>query len=958
MRIALLGPTEVHDDGDRAANVGGAKQRSVLAQLCRWPNQAVTVDRLAEGVWGESVPARYRQNLQVYVSTLRRALEPGRATGTPSRIIGHSDAYELVVAVEEVDVSVFDRLCGEGLAAVEQGRFEAACELLSEGLRLWRGEPLGDLANQPFAAPWIDQLTASRLVALEGRIDADLGRGRGAELVTEIEDLVGRYPERERFWEQLAVALYRGGRHAEAAGVFRRARAQLSDEFGLEPGPALRRVADQVLRQDPQLLGTPAADVRSSSLPTPLTRLIGRDAAVAQLVQWVSASKLTSLVGPGGAGKSRLALAVAPALAEQVRPFWVPLSDKASADEILAAIAEALGCETEPDRSDLDWLAERSRGDVRPILLVLDNLEQLTGAGRILTSLLESVPDVKVLATSRSPLGVHGERVFPVGPLDVGDAMELFAERAVAVDPTFDLGRHRDGVMAVCEQLDGLALAVELAAARSAAFSPEDLARVSLAEFDVEPGTRHGSLRALVLWSVELLEPQAQALFSRLAVCEGGFDTDVAASLGAAIGLDGAQSRNVVATLVRASLARAVETDAGRRFVMLTTVRSVALELLGDQRRAAIADLCGLWVARARSVDPLAQPGRDRLAATAVDLPVTRQVLAVLADEGRIDDAAVIVLADRRVLAVQGRPTVTLADAQLLLGHEMPAALRARLRVVAGGAAYLCGSADASDLLQAVADLATDDVVHRVLGHNWLAVLNADHGDHAAARSHADRAVSAAVRAGSVPLERLARSAAAWAASRRGDGEAAFEHSTRQLELASGDVEIALGLTDLSAAELLRGRVAEAELLGREAVTAARRLGPSWTLSEAQRALAFAQLNRGDIAGAQTLISSCLRMSVGASDEAGLVELVAAAGLALAARGQVTEGRLILTRAKAFAAAIPDLETAIPGELAGLASELLLHDADLPVLPPVGNLAELIDVAVASVGELAGGRLT
>ncbi len=945
MRIALLGPTEVHDDAGLMADVGGAKQRSVLAQLCRWPNRAVTVDRLAEGVWGELVPPRYRQNLQVYVSTLRRALEPGRARGTPSRIIGHADAYELVVAVEEVDVLAFDRLCDDGLAGVEQGRFEAAAEALRKGLQLWRGDPLGDLANQPFAASWADQLLARRLIALEGRLDADLGRGRGGELVTEIEQLVRRHPERERFWEQLAVALYRGGRHAEAAGVFRRARIQLRDEFGLEPGPALRRTAEQILRQDPQLLAAPADDVRTATLPAPLTRLIGRDTSVSELVEWIRASRLTCLVGPGGAGKSRLALGVAAALADQVQPVWVPLSGATSADQILPAVVDAFGVQVGPDRSIVDWLAHRSRTDPRPMLLLLDNLEQLTGAGRVVASLLEAVPLLKVLATSRSPLGVAGERVFPVGPLDVGAAMELFAERAVAVDPTFDLGRHRAGVMEVCRQLDGLALAVELAAARSAAFSPEDLAHVSLTDFEVDPGTRHGSLRALVLWSVDLLEPPARALFARLAICEGGFDTEVAIALGAATGLDEAKSRAVVATLVRASLVRAVETDAGRRFAMLSTVRAVALDLLGEQRRAAIFDLCALWIARARVVDPLAQPSRARLAAASVDLPLTRQVLAVLAEEERVQDAALIVVADRRVLAVLGRPAVTLADANMLLAHELPAALRARLQVVAGGAAYLCGVPGAANLLEAVRELDNDDVVYRVLGYNWLAVLNADKGDHAAAQSHADRAVAASLGAASLPLERLARSAAAWAASRRGDGEAAFEHSTRQVELAAGDVEIALGLTDLSAAELLRGRLAEAELLGREAVTAARRLGPSWTLSEAQRALAFAQLRRGDTAGALTLISSCLRMSAGASDEAGLIELVAAAGLATAALGRIAEGRFILTRAKAFANAVPDLQTAVPRELTGLAADLLLRDGDLPDLPPVGELSELIDVA-------------
>ena len=274
MLISLLGPMEVRTDDEHPLDVGGAKQRAVLAQLAREPNVAVSVDRLAEGIWGTEVPPRYRQNLQVYISTLRRVLEPNRPAKAPSRIAGHREAYELVAGPEEIDVSRFLASVKEGREALAAGRPEAAATLLSQGLAEFRGVPLVDLADQPFAGDWLTELIEERTGALEDRIAADLARGRSAELVPELQVLVRDHPERERPWEQLMLALYRSGRQTEALSVFRQAREKLIVEAGIDPGPDLARTADRILHQDPALLVSAPATSESSAVPVPLTSVI------------------------------------------------------------------------------------------------------------------------------------------------------------------------------------------------------------------------------------------------------------------------------------------------------------------------------------------------------------------------------------------------------------------------------------------------------------------------------------------------------------------------------------------------------------------------------------------------------------------------------------------------------------------------------------------------------------
>lgn len=931
---------EVRDAADALVDAGGAKQRAVLAQLCRTPNRPVSVDSLAEGVWGETVPPRYRQNLQVYVSTLRRTLEPDRAQSAPSRMVGHGDAYELVAGPDDIDVDVFERGCVDGLAALAAGRPGAAAEILRSALQIWRGPALVDLAAQPFAAPWIAELDARRLVALEARLEADLAGGRHAETVTELAGLSEAHPDRERLWELLVLALYRCGRQSEAMDVYRKARRRLADEVGLEPGPSLARLGRQVLEHDPALLVEPPRS-RAEPIPVPLTGLLGREALLEELLTAAAdRARLVVLTGPGGVGKTRLALAAAHELVEEGREVaWVPVADEHDPASIVPAIARALGSEA---GEALDEALS-----ARDLLLVVDNLEQLHGAGRVLSQLLERSPTLQVIATSRAPLRVPGERVLAVEPLPTAIATALFAERAAAALPGFDLAAQAEDVAALCAELDCLPLALELAAARIATFAPRELSpRIAGLATEGAGAERHGSLRSLVDWSVALLDPSARELLARLSACDGAYGLDVVASVAAPLGLDEDGAAVAIESIVRAGLISPIETDAGRRFTMLQTVRAVSRT--ADDALDAVARLL---VAEAADADPAGEVDHRRLAAYDVDAPLRRQLVAWLADADRREEAAEIVLADRRAALLAGRSHETFADAQTLLAAGVREPQRSRLRIVAGGASYMLGQPDAASLLDTVDLLPDDDTTYRVLGLTWRSALHAEQSEHDAARERAEAAIAVAERAHSSALAWIAHSAAAWVAVYRGDADAAAAHGRRQLELAAGHQEVASALVDLVRAELLRSDVTTATGYAREAVLSARRLGRSRTLREALRALATCTLLGGDPTDAIALYAEALTATADEGEPLALVELAASLAVALVACDRRDDGAALLRRAAGLVDRWFPGGDPIAPELANLAASLGLR-TERPAPPAVGSLPELVALATRHADEV------
>jgi DNA-binding SARP family transcriptional activator len=475
VEFRLLGPLEVEQDGHVLA-VDGRRQRALLAVLLLHANTVVPRDRLIDALWGESPPETAANALQVAVHALRKLLGA-------DRIVTRGRGYLLRVEGGELDVERFGALC-------ERARTEpsgAAAETLREALALWSGPALSDLGEAPFAAVESARLEELHLAALEERIAADLALGRHGELVPELEALVAAHPYRERLRREHMLALYRSGRQAEALVVYQEARRTLVGELGIEPGHELQALEQAILRQD-AALALPAARAKSN-IPAPLTPLVGRRlelAAVTSLVRGREARLLT-LTGPGGTGKTRLAVESAWELisdfADGVR--FVDLATIADPELVATQILGSLEVDEQPGRPVEETLKDALRG--RQLLLVLDNFEGVTAAGPLVTELLAAAPGLKALVTSSVVLDLYGEHEYPVPPLALPDiehdgveslarseAVELFAARARAVRPTFRLTAANVRVLAaICVALDGLPLAIELAAARTRELAPE-----------------------------------------------------------------------------------------------------------------------------------------------------------------------------------------------------------------------------------------------------------------------------------------------------------------------------------------------------------------------------------------------------------------------------------------------------------------------------------------------------
>jgi predicted ATPase/DNA-binding SARP family transcriptional activator len=560
----LLGPIAALADG-RALALGAPKQRALLATLLLQPGEVVSRDRLVDSVWGEDPPASAQQSLQVYVHGLRRALGA-------ERIETHGAGYRLRVHEGELDLQRFDRLAARGRAALDAGRAAEALDTLESALALWSGSPLADLADEPIGRREIPRLEDARLHAIELRNDAQLAVGASAELVGGLNALIAEHPYRERLHAQLVLALYRAGRQKDALDAYRAAQRTLVDELGIDPGPELQSLEQRILNQDETLLSAPQA-ATVVSLPSPSTPLLGRHLEVVAVDALLGREdvRLVTLTGPGGSGKTRLALAAAAELARvpSQEVVFVDLSAIRDAALLPSEIARRLEVE-EADGSIEDEVVHNLRP--RRLLLVLDNLEQLLPDVTYLSRLLADAPGVRILATSRAPLRLGGEHEYPVPSLQLADAVELFVARAAAVDPSFT---SEDGIEEICVRLDGLPLAIELAAAQTRIMSVEQIVERLGGVLDLLTGgardlpERQQTLRATLDWSYELTEPAERALLGPLAVFAGSFDAAAAEAVGGNLG--------TVAALVEKNLVRRRQDG---RFALLETIREYALAQL------------------------------------------------------------------------------------------------------------------------------------------------------------------------------------------------------------------------------------------------------------------------------------------------------------------------------------------------------------------------------------------
>ena len=577
MRIRLLGEVGVVTDQGKPVDVGPAKCRAVLAALALSTGTAVPEWRLAELVWGEDPPRTAARTLQSYVVRLRKGL--GR-----DAIVRVGAAYRLDVPADSVDVLRFQRL-------IDAGEVEAA-------LAEWTGLPLAGLVA-PGLAAIVDGLAERWLVAVEAgmerRVEAD-----AAAAIGPLTELTARYPAREGLWVLLMTALYRAGRQADALTAYRTVRRYLIEDLGVEPGPRLRELQARILGQDDRLVPAgPAAAGRGGNLPPRLGRLIGREKDLEVVADALAAFPVVTLVGPGGIGKTRLALAAARRAGTDAA-WLVDLAEIASAGDVPRAVAGTLGVKEGPAPAIVAALRPRR------MLLVLDNCEHLVdGAAELAQAIAEGCPEVRILATSRQHLGLsHGfERLIAVAPLDPGGAgAELFNERAGAVSPAFDAQAWRQAVVAICRHLDGVPLAIELAAARTTSLTPADIAgRLDdhlrlLARGRRAGAERHRTLRATVQWSYDLLSPSARRLFQQLSVFVGPFDLAATQTVAADPAIPADEVGDLLSDLAERSMLAVEPGPFSGRFRLLETMRQFAAgELASSGDAGQVAGRHARW---------------------------------------------------------------------------------------------------------------------------------------------------------------------------------------------------------------------------------------------------------------------------------------------------------------------------------------------------------------------------
>lgn len=543
----VLGELEVHT-GSGLVDLGGPLPRRLVCVLLLAEGQVVSDERLCRSVWGRRAePSKAVVSLQAYVSRVRRVLD--RPDGWQVQRVGAG--YRLRPAAGTTDVDEFVAGVRQGRRSLAAGRPAEALTVLGEALALWRGVPFADLPDDPQVTAARARLAELREVAVEERSAAHLDAGDAATAVAELEPAAHAAPFRERRWALLVTGLYRCGRQREALAVLRRVRRLLADELGIDPGPELQQLERRVLAQDPHLLlsaagaaalasaarPTPAPGPASPTLTRPLSTFVGRAAELQLMSALLEGHRLVTLVGPAGVGKTRLAVEYAVDRHDPDGPWLVRLAGVAPGDVPLA-VADAVGL--------ADVAGDRVRAliaalSARPALLLLDNCEHLTApVTELALALLAGCPSLRILATSRQPLGVDGEQTVSVTPLavrqpdgDDGPAVELLINRIRTIRPGWvPSGGEHGTVRVLCTTLDGLPLALELAAARARVFGLQELADrlhdrfAVLAPVPAGSLQPHATLAAAVAWSVDLLSGPDRAMLLRLWPFEAGFPID------------------------------------------------------------------------------------------------------------------------------------------------------------------------------------------------------------------------------------------------------------------------------------------------------------------------------------------------------------------------------------------------------------------------------------------------
>ena len=560
--FGILGPLEVRVEG-RPVALGGARQRAVLARLLLSPSRVVSSESMIDDVWNGRPPASAAKVLQKYVSGLRKVL-PTQAVRTSGR------GYVLDIDDDRLDARRFEQLVGVQ-------RYEAA-------LAVWRGDVLSDLPDLAFIAPERARLDELRMFAVESRLEAELAAGRHGEVIGELAELVDAHPLRERLTAARMLALYRAGRQVEALRAFDRHRRHLADEVGVDPALELRELEGAILRHDPGL-DLPGGQVRGN-LPLRLTSFVGRVDELDAAALAIAENRLVTFTGPGGIGKTRLALELGTRVGDRFRGgvWMVDLASERQPDLVAGAVATALAIDTR-HATDKNATVAAALAHRPPSLIVLDNCEHVVEAvAAVVGAILDVAGSVRVLATSRRPLGIDGEFVRPVHPLPDEDAVQLFGDRArLAAAGGPDVSN--DQAWEICRQLDGLPLAIELAASQLRVMDPAEIAarlgdQLAFRGRATDPSPRQRTLGDTVRWSFDLLPSEVRRTFARLGVFASTFTLSAAESVCAHGDIAPSDVLGHVTTLVDHSLL--VRQHAPSRYRLLETLRLFALDRLAE----------------------------------------------------------------------------------------------------------------------------------------------------------------------------------------------------------------------------------------------------------------------------------------------------------------------------------------------------------------------------------------
>lgn len=640
----MLGPLEVLDASGQPLVVAGAKERAILAALLIHPGEVVSTDRLIDILWPSEAPSNPTNALQARVSALRRSVGEGV-------IVTQAPGYRLATDPRQVDSGRFEALVGRARASGDNAG--SALSLYDEALELWRGVPYADFAYQDFARAEISRLEELWITAREERIQLLLDLGRHNEVLGELEGLILEHPLRERIWGQLMVALYRAGRQADALRAYRQAATVLGDELGIEPSLELRQLEEAVLTQDPTLaLAETQKTEPGHNLPARLTPLVGRSDDIRRVLELLDEYRLITVTGPGGVGKTSLAVAVGEeAVARFRHGVWlVELAAVEDPSLVPVEIARDLGLDV-GDRLTLDLVCEFLQD--RVVALILDNCEHLVDSvAETALAILQRAPRCKIIATSREPVGVTGEILWPTRPLPAPeepldpaelvsyDSVRLFVQRARATLPDFVLdATTAPGVADICRRLDGLPLAIELAAARVRNLPVAEIsARLDdrfrlLGRESRAVVPRQQTLDAAIAWSYALLSEEEKELFRRVSVFSGGWTLEAAE----AITPDPGSAFHLLGRLVDRSLVVADPSGSTTRYTMLETIRAFAArELAASADKADVVGRHAHWFLElAESGEPRGPDQSEWVRALSADHENLRAAIGQALDHGK-----------------------------------------------------------------------------------------------------------------------------------------------------------------------------------------------------------------------------------------------------------------------------------------------------------------------------------